>query len=288
MDYPQEQFTVSIYDNGLPMESSQVAVPFQNRLRLRYTVNEPGHGLGYSLERGLRECPPTGYLVELNDDALVPPDFLHRLRTIFESDPKIGVVGVRAIEDQYYSHPTDSIGTIALNGEVIGNFDRVTDGPVDVEHVYGFCYVYTREVVDRGGRHDKVLLTKDYSSGNRLETDHCLTARQLGFRVVYDGRIAVRHLAKPRADMCERSLRWKLNDTRNTLYLYLKHFGLFGKKALALRYTCIRDVGLISALRRPTKANWQYFFTGLHARGSAYFHYFRHLLGGNASLGNHP
>ena len=163
------------------------------------------------------------------------------------------------------------------SGQVVGNFNRPTAGPLDVEHVYGFCYAYTRALVERGGGHDAVLLARDYSSGNRIETDQCLTARRLGFRVVYDGRIAVRHLAKPRGDMSERSPRWQLNHTRNTLYLYLKHFGLFGRRCLALRFL-FQDVGLLSALRRPTGTNWRYFLTGLRGRLSAFGHYARYLL----------
>ena len=278
LDYPLDQVEVRIYDNGAPQDSRHVAGPFADRLRLTYTVNEPGHGLGYSLCRGAAECAGSR-VVELNDDALVPPDFLRRLDSLFDADPTLGVVGVRALEDGY-ARTGEGIGLIdGRSGEVVGNFDLPTDHPIEVEHVYGFCYAYRRELLDRGGHHDSVLLAQDYSTGNRIETDHCLTARRLGFRVVYDGSIAVRHLARPRGDINERSLKWKLNHTRNTLYLYLKHFGPFGKRGLALRFALLMDVGVLSALRRPTVANWRYFFTGLRARGSACYHYLRYLVG---------
>jgi GT2 family glycosyltransferase len=213
----------------------------------------------------------------MNDDALIDPDFLTRLDALFAGDPRIGVVGVRAIEDQYVNLP-GGIGEIdRRSGEVVGNFNRETDRPIDVDHVYGFCYAYTREVMTRGGRHDETQLAKDFSSGNRIETDQCLTAKRLGFRVIYDGRIAVRHLAKPRADMSERSLRWKLNHTRNTLYLFLKHYGPFGNRGLSLRFA-MKDLGIRSALRNPTKANWAYFGTGLRARISAVWHWLKYTL----------
>ena len=278
LDYRRDQFEVRIYDNGSPQDSRLVADPFADRLRLSYTVNEPGHGLGYSLCRGTRECQGDR-IVELNDDALVPPDFLRRVDALFDSDLSIGVVGVRAIEDGY-AGGGGGIGRIdARTGEVVGNFDQPTEHPIEVEHVYGFCYAYRREVLARGGRHDEVLLARDYSSGNRLESDQCLTARRLGFRVVYDGSIAVCHLARPRADMSERSMRWKLNHTRNTLYLFLKHYGLLGKRCLALRFALLMDIGLLSAVRHPTGANWLYFLTGLRARASASYHYLRYLTG---------
>ena len=52
-----------------------------------------------------------------------------------------------------------------------------------------------------------------------------------------------------------------------------------GKGAAALKLTFITDVGLLSALRRPTAANAAYFLNGLRARGSAYLHYVGYLIG---------
>jgi GT2 family glycosyltransferase len=282
---PCEQVEVRVYDNGSPQDSRAVAEAFRDRLNLTYTLNDPGHGLGYSLSRGARECRGER-VVELNDDALVPPDFLRRLDAVFDADPKVGVVGVRAVEDGY-AVEGDGIGRIDPNARrVVGNFVRPTDGPVEVEHVYGFCYAYTRALLDAGGGHDSTLLAQDYSSGNRIETDQCLTAKRLGFKVVYDGRIAVRHLAKPRGDMSERSLRWRVNEVRNTLYLFLKHYGPFGRSALAARYCLLHDPGIVSAVRRPTRANWAYVLAGLRGRASAVAHYVSYLTGGRRPAAN--
>ncbi|HEY2786230.1 MAG TPA: glycosyltransferase [Fimbriiglobus sp.] len=279
LDYPLDAVEVRVYDNGSPQDARPIVEKMRHRFpHLAYTLNEPGHGLGYSLARGAGES--TGdRIVELNDDALVPPDFLTRLDATFAADPNIGVVGVRALESEYSAFG-DGIGTFdPRTAGVVGNFHRETPGPVDVDHVYGFCYAYSRAVLARGGRHDRTLLAQDYSSGNRLETDHCLTAKRLGFRVVYDGTLAVRHLAKPRGDMSERSPRWKLNHTRNTLYLYLKHFGPLGRRGLAARFALRVDLGIVSALKHPTRANWAYVWTGFRARASAVYHYGRHLAG---------
>ncbi len=174
----------------------------------------------------------------------------------------------------------EGIGRLDRSGEVIGNFNVDCGGPIEVEHVYGFCYVFTREAVRRAGPCDETLLARRYSSGNRIETDHCLSIKRHGLKVVYDPRILVRHLAKPRPDMSEISLRWKINAIRNTIYLYLKHFGPFGKGGAALRLTFISDVGLLSMLKRPTRSNVAYFATGLRARASAYGHYLLYLMSG--------
>jgi GT2 family glycosyltransferase len=195
------------------------------------------------------------------------------------SDPRIGCIGCRAIEEGYIKEG-EGIGRIDPSGMVVANFNVDCGEPIEVEHVYGFCYLFTREAVARAGVNDEILLAKPYSSGNRIETDHCLSIRKAGLRVLYHPGMVARHLAKPRPDMSEVSLKWKLNSIRNTLYLFLKHYGPFGLGAVALRTTFVIDVGLISALRRPTRANWAYFLTGLRARASAFGHYLVYLLTG--------
>ena len=268
---------ILVYDNGAPHDSRSVVDSFAEKLPfLEYCLNEAGHGLGYSLCRGAADAKGQ-YVVELNDDALVPADFLNRINSIFASDPSIGVVGVRAIEKGYITDDRP-IGSIdSKTAEVAGNFNQETDGVIDVEHVYGFCYGYRRELLELRGGHDRTLLSRDFSSGSRIETDHCLTAKRLGYRVVYDGRIAVPHLAKPRPDIDETSLRWKLDHWRNTLYLFLKHFGWFGRDAIAIRFALV-DLGLISFLRRPNKTNWLYLWAGICARTSAVWHWIKFLL----------
>jgi glycosyltransferase involved in cell wall biosynthesis len=266
-----QDLEVLIYDNGSTDDSRNIAEAFSQKLRLTYCLNEPGHGLGYSLSRGSAEASGE-IVIELNDDALISSDFIERITEVFETDPKIGIIGVRAIEQEYESD-SRPIGVIDVKTlEVVGNFDQPTSGPIDVEHVYGFCYAYRRELRRSGAVHDSVLLARDYSSGNRIETDQCLTARSLGYRVVYDGSIEVVHLAKPRPDFDERSLKWKLNHWRNTLYLFLKHFGLFGRNSIAIRFA-LQDVGALSLLRRPNKTNWMYFWVGTKARTSAVWHW---------------
>lgn len=267
---------ILVFDNGAPQTSESVVARFQDLLPISYILNEPGHGLGYSLSQGAKRVVGD-YVLELNDDALVPPDVFERIERVFQSDAAIGIVGVRAMEEGSKDNG-EGIGRIdAVTGEIVGNFHLRTDEVIDVEHVYGFCYAYRRELLDRGASHDSVLLAQDYSTGDRLETDHCLMARKLGYRVVYDGRIAVQHLAMPRGDMSERSPRWRSSSLRNTLYLYLKHFGWFGRGGIAFRLCCFRDVGLRSALLQPSRANWDYFFSGVRARASAIIHWLKYL-----------
>jgi GT2 family glycosyltransferase len=276
LDYPLDRVEVLIVDNGgCADNNAAVAAEFESRLSLRYLINEVNRGMGFSLNRGMRESRGER-IVLLNDDAMLPPSFLNDLDATFAADAAIGCVGCRADEKGYARQGT-GIGRIDPTGEVVGNFDQDCGRTIEVEHVYGFCYAFTRQALRRAGVYDEILLARPYSSANRTETDHCLSIRAAGLKVVYNPAIVVEHLAKPRADMSEVSPRWKLNHTRNTLYLFLKHYGVLGKSALALRFALVRDVGLLSLLRRPSRSNWSYFLNGLRGRVSAFGHYVLYL-----------
>lgn len=277
LDYPKDRLEVLVVDNGGAAENSRhAAVAYDDRLRISYLINSKNGGYGYSVNRGIRASRGARVML-LNDDARPQPDLLLQCDRLLDADASIGCVGCRAIE-QGYLNSGDGIGRIDTNGEVIANFNVDCGEPIEVEHVYGFCYVFTREAIARAGLNDTTLLAKPYSSGDRIETDHCLSIREHGLKVIYNPRMVAWHLAKPRADYNEISLRWKLNSIRNTIYLYLKHFGPFGKEAAALRLTFTKDVGILSAIRRPSQANLAYFTTGLRARASAYGHWMLHVL----------
>jgi GT2 family glycosyltransferase len=270
---------VRVYDNGSPQSAESVVLPFHQSHGVLYINNGLGHGLGYSLKRGARESEGD-VVVEMNDDAIIPPGFVKRVVEAFEKNPRLGVLGFRADEEGYEEVP-GGIGQVDGPGmRLVGNFHRPTPGPIAVEHIYGFCYAWRRRILEQGLGHDATLLTQDFSNGCRLDTDHALTVLRGGWQVIYDGSLSVQHLALPRGDMSEVSTRWRINDIRNTLYLYLKHFGIFGRSAIALRYGLLFNHGILSALRRPTLSNWVFFFSGLRGRVSGLRFYLQHLLGG--------
>ena len=277
LDYPLDRIEVLVIDNGGENATIAEAKPYQDRLALRYLVNRKNRGYGYSVNRGIVEARGDR-MVLLNDDARPDPSMLRECDAVMDADPAIGCVGARAIEAGYQILGTE-IGRIGPDGNISANFVIDCGEPIDVDHLYGFCYVFTRESVERSGVNDRTLLARSYSSGDRIETDHCLNVKKAGFRVVYNPRMVARHLAKPRPDMSEESLAWSRNAIRNTLYLYLKHFGVFGREAAALRLTFLRHVGIVSALTRPSRENVGYFLSGQRARASAYWHYVLYLLG---------
>jgi GT2 family glycosyltransferase len=277
LDYPKDRIEVVIIDNGGAEHTQAFADPFRDRLTLRYLINVVNRGYGFSVNRGIVESTGDRILL-LNDDARPLPDLLVKCDALLTPDQSIGVVGCRAIE-KGYNNWGNEVGRLLDTGVVVGNFDVDCGHPIEVEHVYGFCYVFTRESVRRAGVNDRTLLAQPYSSGNCIETDHCLKIHRAGLKVMYHPGMVAVHLAKPRPDMSEVSLKWHTNAIRNPIYLYLKHFGLLGKRGAALRLTFFKHVGVISAVTQPTASNAAYFFNGLKARASAYWHWLKYLVG---------
>jgi glycosyltransferase involved in cell wall biosynthesis len=122
LDYPLDRVEVLVLDNGGKDHSGAVVERFRQRLPLTFVVNEGSHGLGYSLNRGLRACRGAK-IVEMNDDALAPPHFLKACDEVFTRDPGIGCIGFRALEDGYCAEG-QGVGRIDDSGMIVGNFNR--------------------------------------------------------------------------------------------------------------------------------------------------------------------
>ena len=132
------------------------------------------------MNRGIAESTGDRVLL-LNDDARPLPDLLGECDRLLAADRRSA-----ASDAGRSSAGTHELGRrhrpAGRTGDVIANFARDCGEPVEVEHVYGFCYVFTREAVRLAGLNDRTLLAKPYSSGNRIETDHCLSIRRAGSR----------------------------------------------------------------------------------------------------------
>ena len=128
------------------------------RLRIRYLVNPVNRGYGFSVNRSIVESSGERLLL-LNDDARPQPDLLQEC----DDAPGEGsACRLCRLPCHRAGVPAsgEGIGRIAENGDVIGNFDVDCGEPIEVEHIYGFCYVFTREAVTRAGLNDCTLLAQ--------------------------------------------------------------------------------------------------------------------------------
>ena len=136
-------------------------------------------GLRYALEQGY------DYALLLNNDTEVAPDFLDQLVQVAEADPAIGAIGPTI----YYHACPDMIwsaggvidwrhGNSAMRG--IGQRDRGQyRTAVDVDFVSGCALLCKRAALERAGLLDERFFM--YYE----ETEWCVRAARLGFRIVH-------------------------------------------------------------------------------------------------------
>jgi GT2 family glycosyltransferase len=154
-------------------------------------------------------------LVFIDDDVVIGDGWLAMLLMHYE-DPSVGGVGgrvrilVRGSESRTY-------GTgVVKDGFVIANWDVESASAFEVEHLPGCNMSFRRTLVLQVHGFDNVFRSFNF----REETDLCFRVRKLGYRLIFEPRGSLTHLA-----LGQRStgLRWTYFYVRNTLYLYLKY-----------------------------------------------------------------
>lgn len=181
--------SVIVVDNG----SADETVKYLKGLK-RVVLIENGANLGYSraVNIGIRAAPLSSDIVLLNNDVeLIEGDWLERLTAAADSEPLIGITGVKILrEDGTLQHcgaylPFDTLwGQQVGGGEVdIGQYAGVRE----VESVVFACAHIKRTVIEKVG-----LLCEDFFAYFE-DTDYCLRAQIAGFKVVVSGDIRVRH-----------------------------------------------------------------------------------------------
>ncbi len=130
------------------------------------------------------------YIVLLNADTLVGPQWLERMIRCAEREPRIGIVapctngavGHQLVRDPDYRSP--------------GRFEpfarrwaRERDGRWKEAHrVIGFCMLIKREVLDRVG-----LLDERFGPGGYEDYDYCIRVRQAGYRLAVAQDVYLHH-----------------------------------------------------------------------------------------------
>jgi len=136
-------------------------------------------GIAYALRRGAR------FILLLNNDTSVDPDFIDELVSPMERDARIGITGPKI----YYYTPRDQIwfagGEVRMSRGVARHVGiRETDHgqydePREVDYVTGCALMARREVYESVG-----MLDPSYAAYFE-DTDLCMRARRAGYRLLY-------------------------------------------------------------------------------------------------------
>ena len=171
---------VVVIANGTP-ESALATLAGQESLVV--VISSLNLGFGGGCNWGARFARGR-YLVFLNDDTVVEPDWLRALVEVAEDDPRIGAVGSRLL---------DPDGTLQEAGSII--WSDATTHPVgrglppgtpaydsvrDVDYCSACGLLVRREAWEAAGGFDEA-----YFPAYREDVDLCLSLRARGYRTVY-------------------------------------------------------------------------------------------------------
>ncbi len=207
-------------------------------------ANPENLGVAGGRNSGFREAVRRGYdyILSLDNDACIEAQLIDALVRVAESEPQIGILGPKT-----YNQGSQTLqcagGQITYTQNVCaergaGEIDRGQyDSGVDVDYVPGFGFMARRAVFERLNFVDETF----YGYGHE-DTDFCVRARQLGYRIVYVPQAILWHQGS--ATIGSYSPRKKYLEAVNSAYFVRKH----GTVPNRLKYAFFAGVGLIYAL----------------------------------------
>ncbi|MDD5628619.1 MAG: glycosyltransferase family 2 protein [Elusimicrobia bacterium] len=130
------------------------------------------------------------FLVLLNADAVVGPQWLSRLIAWAEADPQVGLVapmtnsapGLQSASAPSYRGVKDLPKFAWVWAQAHAGRSR------EVHRLIAFCLLIKRELVDRVG-----LLDERFGPGGYEDYDYCLRARQAGYKLLLAEDVFVHH-----------------------------------------------------------------------------------------------
>ncbi len=189
-DYAADRFRLVIVDDGSDHETKCLLQDFaesDNTTLIRHSV---ARGYTMAANAGIQARGDAAYVVLLNSDAIVPPQWLRRMLTIFDSLPDVGIVGPLSNAATWQSVPDvrNDAGGWAANDlppnwsiqrmdELVHSLFAAAPRTPRVPVLNGFCLMIRSDVFDRIGLFDERRFPKGYGE----ENDFCFRTTDAGF-----------------------------------------------------------------------------------------------------------
>ncbi|MDP2934725.1 MAG: glycosyltransferase family 2 protein [bacterium] len=192
-------------------------------------------GIKYALNNG------ADYILLLNNDTVIEPEFLKKLVEAGEKDEKIGILG-----PMIYKCGTDEIHF--AGGKISWLYNEAKHVPGANDFITGACFLIKRKVVEKIG-----LMPEDYFLYFE-DAEWCLKARRAGFdcKVVSEARIG----HKVSKNTQEYSFSYIYYQYRNGLLLAKRNAPLL-IKILAYKISFLVYIKqVIKLVLMPSKKDW--------------------------------
>lgn len=186
--YSREPYSLIIVDDGSSEETCTYLKDFATNQGAILLRNELAKGYTFAANQGLMKST-SDYVILLNSDTILTPNWLQQMIACGESDPKIGIIGPLSNTASWQSIPEiEHNGDWAENklpeGITIPDMGKIVAQYSD--HLYpritflnGFCLMLKREIIQQLGYFDEDNFGKGYGE----ENDYCLRARKAGWQL---------------------------------------------------------------------------------------------------------
>jgi GT2 family glycosyltransferase len=182
-----------------------------------YLRNETGIGrMTTSRNIALPHCK--GEVISfIDDDAFA---YLQWAEAVLSTLEDVGVAAVAGHVVGDMSDPDLPIGVIDINGIVIGNFGKLIEGPIEVEHAMGCNMSFRASVLT-----ELAGFRTDYPgiSGIREDTDVFLRLKALGRKIMFQPKASVRHIGAPQMKGRRFDLTYTYSAARNHTVLLIRN-----------------------------------------------------------------
>ena len=198
--YTRQRYELILVDNGSKdgTEAFFRSIPGAKVIR-----NEANLGVSKGWNQGMR-LAQGDYILILNNDIIVGPDWLENMVRLAESEPSIGLVGPRS---NYIAGP-QAVANVPYKAEGgIQDFIRAWQGDhalsaAEFGFIKGFCHLIPRRVFEKVGFYDE-----RFGKGNFEDDDYCLRVRLHGYRSLFTDDSFIHHYGS--VSFNQESVDWK-------------------------------------------------------------------------------
>jgi len=202
-------------------------------------------GNNVGIKEGLKK--KADYILLLNNDTVVHPDFLKKVITVGEKNKEFGILG-----PVIYKHNSDQIHFAGgklnwLYTKGIHNQKIINQQPYEIDYITGACLLIKREVVEKVG-----LMPEGYFLYLE-DVDWCLQAQKVGYKCVLVPNSKIWH--KVSSTTNPESFSYIYYHFRNGLLLAKRHAPYF-TKILAYLWSWGMILKQLPKLFIPSKRKW--------------------------------
>jgi GT2 family glycosyltransferase len=192
LDYPLEKTEIIVWDNHSSYESKKNVkdtidhLTRERQRRIEFIENFKNSGVYTSRNELIKRIQPQSqFVLSLDDDVILPPQFLRELIPVINQNPSIGIIGPRIVYDTY---PTETAHGAGFINWWFGKYKDVdARKAIECDYVIGCCMIIRRTTIDEIGNFDL-----DYFTSHG-EVDYCLRAKKNGYKILYWPSLTVRH-----------------------------------------------------------------------------------------------